>query len=108
MAAKDTVEGPKPRCVEHNSELDYYCGSCEELLCVCCALTKHSSHQYGTVEQMVVKQNDEVKQMNGTLEMIGKAITMTHERVGKMIRNQSDEIDNIDRHYGEQIRKLIE
>ena len=108
MADKDIVEGCKPRCVEHNCELDYYCGSCEELLCVCCALTRHSGHHYGTVEQMAVKQNDEIKQMNVTLEMIGKAITATHERVDKMIRNQSDELDDIDRHYDEQIRKLME
>ena len=96
------------RCLEHSCELDYYCGSCEVLLCVCCALTRHSGHHYGTVDQMTAKQSDEMKQMNVALEVIAKAITVAHEDVDKLIRNQSDEFDKIDQHYDEQVRKLME
>ena len=103
MAAKD-----KSFCTEHNCELDYYCDSCEESLCMCCALTKHSGHRYGTVEQVVTKHKGEIKETNSKIEKIAKTITETHEHIDKMKRNQTDELDEIDRHYEEQIRTLIE
>ena len=106
MADKD--HSSTRRCLEHSCELDYYCGSCEVPLCVCCALTRHSGHHYGTVDQMTAKQNDEIKQMNVTLEVIAKAITVAHENVDKLIRNQSVEFDKIDQHCDEQVRKLME
>ena len=109
MAAKDNSQNSRSLCTEHNCELDYYCDSCEESLCMCCALTKHTGHRYGTVEQVVTKHKDEIKETNAKIEKIAKTITETHEHIGKMKRiNQTDELDEIDQHYEEQIRMLME
>ena len=109
MAAKENGHNAKPLCTEHNCEFDYYCNSCEESLCMCCALTKHTGHCYGTVEQVVTKHKGEVQQINAKIEKMADTITETHEHIiVKMKRSQSDELDEIDRHYEEQIRKLME
>ena len=110
MAAKDEahMHNAKPLCTEHNCELDYYCDSCEESLCMCCALTKHTGHCYGTVEQVVTKHKGEIQETNAVIEKIFNTITETHEHIIEMKRSQSNELDEINQHYEEQIRKLIE
>lgn len=108
MAAKDNGHNAKSLCTEHNCEFDYYCDSCEESLCMCCALTKHTGHRYGTVEQVVTKHKGEIQQTNVTIEKIANTITETHEHIIQTKRSQSDELDEIDRHYEEQIRNLME
>lgn len=50
---------------------------------MCCALTRHKAWPpfYGTVDQMIMKQNDESKDMNVVLEKISKTLL----RHGRMI-----------------------
>ena len=108
MTAKDNSENAISLCTEHNCEFDYYCESCEESLCMCCALTKHTGHRYGTVEQVIAWHKGEIKETNAAIEKIAKTITETREHIDKMKRNQSNELDEIDRDYEEQIRKLME
>ena len=108
ITAKEDSQNAKPLCVEHNCELNYYCGSCEKSLCMCCALTKHSGHNYGTTEQMITRHKDGIRAMNAVLEKMTETITKMQEHVGTVMRNQSEELDKIDQHYDGQIRNLVE
>ena len=105
---KEDIQNAKSLCVEHNCELNYYCGSCEESLCMCCAVTKHSGHNYGTTEQMITRYKDGIKAMNAVLERMTETITKMQEHVGTVMRNQSEKLDKIDQHYDGQIRNLME
>ena len=101
MTTKEDSKNAKPLCVEHNCELNYYSGSS---FCMCCALTKHGGHNYGTTEQMITRYKDGIRTMNAVLEKMTETITTMQEHVGTVMKNQSNELHQ---HY-EQIRNLME
>ena len=108
MATEKDGQATKPQCAEHNCDLDYYCESCEESLCMCCALTQHSSHRYGTVEQVVARYKGEIKGINTVIDNMVKAAAKAHKHIDALKRNQSNRLDEMNRHNEEQIRKFAE
>jgi len=109
MTAKEVAQNEKPFCEEHNNcELNYYCETCDQTVCMFCALTKHTSHSSGPTDQMAAKLRDEIKETNTAVEKTVKAIVERRENIDKMIKEQNHELDEIEQHYDEQIRKLME
>ena len=49
-------------CAEHQErELELYCESCEQLMCVQCIITKHRGHNYDLVKDVLEKCKEEIK-----------------------------------------------
>ena len=71
---KDVTVQPKPKpmlCEEHDMELNFYCETCEQLVCHHCTTTEHrleDGHKHNTVKKMANKQRAELNKMMEPVE----------------------------------------
>lgn len=90
-------------CHEHSIELNFYCGSCEQLVCHYCITKYHLSHDHNTVKKMVGKHRKELdKSMEPVQDMID-GLSTAH-KTGKVavdkIDSQANDINkDIGKHY---------
>ena len=97
-------------CQEHDMELNFYCGTCEQLVCHYCTTTDHNGHEHNTVKKMANKNRAElddiikpVEEMIGELSKAHQKITTTREKV----EIQATEVDQqIDDYYDQLQRRL--
>ena len=99
-------------CPEHKkNELDYYCETCDKLLCWYCTTKKeHAEHAHELVEKMASKHRSvlaeiiaPVEEMSENLSKAEANIVSTQEK----IKEQASEIDQeIDKCYVEQLQEL--
>jgi len=98
-------------CKEHSEQLNYYCETCDELVCVYCTENKHNGHNHGSVEQMATKHRDELKKTTDPVEGMIKNLSVAQDNIEMMrkkIRERGEEVDKkIDRHYDELLQKLM-
>ena len=110
---KDINVRPKAKpllCQEHDMELNFYCGTCEQLVCHYCTTTDHFGHEHNTVKKMADKNRAElddiikpVEEMIGELSKAHKKVTTTREKV----EIQATEVDQqIDDYYDQLQRRL--
>ena len=90
-------------CQEHEMELLFYCGTCEQLVCHYCTTTDHNGHQHNTVKKMANKHRAELDKIIEPVDQMINELSEAHEKVtairGK-IQVQATEIDQqIDDHY---------
>ena len=55
---KDIYEQPNTKlklCQELDMELNFYCGTCEQVVCQCCTTTDHNGYEHNTVKKMFNK-----------------------------------------------------
>ena len=99
-------------CRKHDLELLFYCETCDELVCMCCAMKDHIGHNHDTVKNMVGKHKEELKKITAPVEEMIRGLSDTHDNIEKMkkkIRQQGDEVnEKINQCYSEVIQKLIE
>ena len=99
-----------PTCQEHDLELEYYCKTCEKLVCIQCT-REHEDCQCDVVKKLADKFQDELKQVTVSLELRIKDLSkLCHsiEEVRKTIKQQADEItEEIDLYYDDVIEKLL-
>ena len=99
-----------PTCQKHDLELEYYCETCEKLVCVQCT-GEHEDHKYDVVKKFASKCQSELQEATASLEIMIKGISKLHnsiEVVKKAIRQQYDEInEEIDIYYDEVIENLL-
>ena len=97
-------------CQEHELELNFYCETCDQLVCHYCILKDHFKHDHDTVKKMAPrhrKQLDKImepveKMIEGLL-VACKNVNNTRDKIGA----QADDIDKeIDRYYEELHRRL--
>ena len=103
---KDVNVRPKAKplmCQEHDLELNFYCDTCEHLVCHYCTTTDHNGHKHNTVKKMANKHREE---MDKIIEPVGEMIaelSKAHHNItatGKKIQIQATEVDQqIDDHY---------
>ena len=99
-------------CPEHKkNELDYYCETCDKLLCIYCATKKeHAEHTHELLNKMAAKHRgvlaEAIAPVDEMIENLSKAeanIVSTQEK----IKEQANEIDQeIDKCYYEQLKEL--
>ena len=103
-----------PTCQEHDVELEYYCETCEKLVCWQCS-GEHEDHKYDVVKKFADKYQNELKEISSSVDIIIKKIknlsklhdSIEDERMA--IRHQGDELSKeIDLYYDEAIKKLLE
>ena len=110
---KDINVRPKAKpllCQEHDMELNFYCGTCEQLVCLYCTTTDHNGHEHNTVKKMANKNRMElddiikpVEEMIGELSKAHQNVTTTREKV----EIQATEVDEqIDDYYDQLQRRL--
>ena len=100
-----------PLCKEHDEKLNYYCETCDELVCMYCTVKKHNGHHHDSVKQMASKHRNELKKITNPVEGMIKNLCEAHdniEKVRKKIRRQGEEVDkNIDQYYDELVQELM-
>ena len=98
-------------CPEHQkNELDYYCKTCDKIVCRYCTVKDHVEHTHDIVEKtasehrnMLMKIIAPVEQMSDNLSKAEANIVNTQEK----IKEQASEIDQeIDHCYVEQLQEL--
>ena len=100
-----------PTCQEHDLELEYYCESCEKLVCIQCT-AEHEGHECDVVKKFVSKYHSELKEITGFIEQMTKNLSKLHDSIENVkiaIRQQGDEISKeIDLYYDNVIEKLLQ
>ena len=100
-------------CPEHQkNELDYYCKTCDKIVCLYCTVKDHVGHTHDIVEKtasehrnMLMKIIAPVEEMTDNLSKAEANIVSTQEK----IKEQASEIDQqIDKCYVEQLKELNE
>ena len=94
-------------CQEHELELNFYCETCDQLVCQYCIMKDHLKHDHDTVKKMATKELDKimepVEKMIEGLSVACKKVRNTRDKIGV----QADDIDKeIDRYYEELHRRL--
>ena len=97
-------------CQEHELELNFYCETCDQLVCHYCIMKDHLKHDHDTVKKMAIKHRKEldkimepVEKMIEEFSVARKKVSNTRDKIGA----QADDIDKeIDRYYEELHRRL--
>ena len=97
-------------CQEHGVELNFYCKTCDQLVCQCCVMKDHLKHDLDTVKKMAIKHRKELDKIMEPVEKMIEGLSVACKKVSNMrdkIGVQADDIDKeIDRYYDELHRQL--
>ena len=99
-------------CPEHKkNELDYYCETCDKLLCIYCAAKKeHAEHAQELVEKMASNHRSVLAEIVAPVEEISENLSKAEANIvstQEKIKEQASEIDQeIDKCYDEQLQEL--
>ena len=97
-------------CQEHELELNFYCETCDQLVCHYCIMRDHLKHNHDTVKKMATKHRKELDKVMEPVEKITKDLSVVFKKVSDMrnkIGIQADEIDKqIDGYYEELLQRL--
>ena len=108
---KDTVAKnvELPICKEHNEKLQYYCETCEQLVCLYCTVKDHIGHNHDTAKKMAGRYRQKLKEIIAPFEeMVTEAhVKMSNMRM-KIIQQGNEAIEQIDQHYDELVQQLLE
>ena len=97
-------------CQEHELELNFYCETCDQLVCQYCIMKDHLKHDHDTVKKMATKHRKEldkimepVEKMIEGLSVACKKVSNTRDKIGA----QADDIyKEINRYYEKLHRRL--
>ena len=110
---EDITIKPNPKsalCQEHELELNFYCVTCDRLVCQYCIMKDHLKHDHDTVKKMATKHRKELDKIMEPVEKMIEGLSIARNRVSDTrdkIGAQADDIDKeIDRYYEELQRKL--
>ena len=100
-------------CPEHpKNELDYYCKTCNKIVCLYCTVRDHVGHTHDIVEKTASEHRNMLRKIIAPVDdMIGKLSKAEANIVStqKKIKEQASEIDQeIDKSYDEQLKELNE
>ena len=97
-------------CQEHELELNFYCETCDQLVCHYCIMKDHLKHDHDTVKKMATKHRKKLDKIMEPVEMMIEGLSVTRKKVSNTrdkIGVQADDIDReIDRYYEELHRRL--
>ena len=97
-------------CQEHDLELNFFCETCDQLVCNYCTTNEHNGHVHNSVKKMANKHRKEmekimepVEKMIDDLSALRQKVTATGEEIGA----QTTEVDQqIDLYYKELHQRL--
>ena len=110
---KDINVRPKAKpliCKQHELELNFYCDTCEQLVCHYCTTTDHNGHKHNTVKKMANKHRAEMDKIIEPVDIMMAELSKAHHKVTatrEKIQIQMTEVDQqIDDHYDRLQRRL--
>ena len=110
---EEIVIKPKAKyamCHKHTQELDFYCETCDQLVCQYCIMKDHFKHDHDTVKEMAAKHRKELDKIMEPVEKMIGGFSVACKKVSNMrdkIGAQADHIDKeIDKYYEELHRQL--
>ena len=115
LSLGDATDQPKEKvlyCPEHKkNELDYYCETCDKLLCIYCATKKeHAEHTHELLNKMAAKHRGVLADVIAPVEEMSKNLSKAEANIvstQEKIKEQANEIDHeIDKCYYEQLQEL--
>ncbi|XP_065885314.1 tripartite motif-containing protein 2-like [Dysidea avara] len=99
-------------CADHDLEMNFFCETCDQLVCHYCTTNEHNGHVHNSVKKMANKHRKEMEKMAEPVEeMINKLCTSRQKVVdaGKKITSQATEVDQqIHLYYDELHRQLLQ
>jgi len=105
------IKSDFPTCQNHDLELEYYCETCQKLVCLQCT-TEHMDHKYDVVKKIANRYQNEVKEITAPIEAMIEDLSKVSEEIDTMttaIIKQGNEIsEEIDLYYNEVFQKLLE
>ena len=112
---KDICISPKVKpmlCQEHEMELNFYCDTCDQLVCHYCTITDHNGHEHNTVKRMANRHRIELEEIVEPVEEMITGLSQTHQKVmanQDNIQMQINEVDHqIDEYYEQLQRTLLQ
>ena len=86
-------------CQDHNSELTFFCESCNQLVCHYSTTNEHSGHMHNSVKKMANKHRKELEKVTEPVEKIidlsslRQKATATGEDIGAQTTDINQQID---------------
>ena len=97
--------------LHEGKELELYCETCEELICLLCIVKKHKDHQYDLVSDTFKQQKAEItaslEPVEMQLETINKAIGQIESQSKAVVANMEDVEDEINKEI-EKLHNILE
>ena len=97
-------------CQKHELELNFYCETCDQLVCQYCIMKDHFKHDHDTVKEMAAKHRKELDKIMEPVEKMIDGLSVACKKIintRNKIRAQAGNIDKeIDRYYEELHRRL--
>ena len=94
-------------CPDHDLEMNFFCETCDQLVCHYCTTNEHNGHVHDSVKKMATKHKKEMEKM---VEPVMEKLSTLRQKVvdaGERITSQASEVDQqIDLHYEELHRQL--
>ena len=111
---KEIYVRPKAKpllCQEHEMELNFYCGTCEQLVCHYCTTTDHNGHEHNTVKKMANKHRAVLDKIIEPVEKMITKLSKAHQNVTanrESIQMQATKVDQQIDDYYEQLQWRIQ
>ena len=103
---------PKSRtlyCSQHKGkELELYCETCEELICLLCTVKKHKDHQYDLVEDIFEKHKAEITSSLEPLDGHLSTVNTVLEQLDEQSKGLDDQQAAVEASIRQQVQELHE
>ena len=97
-------------CQDHNLELNFFCETCDQLVCHYCTTNEHNGHVHNSVKKMANKHRNELEKIMEPVEKMIVDLSALRQKVkvtGEDIGSQTTKVDQqIDSYYEELHQKL--
>ena len=97
-------------CKDHDLDLNFFCETCDQLVCHYCTTNEHNGHVHNSVKKMANKHRKEKEKIMEPVEKMITDLSALHQKVaaiGEEIGTQTTEVDRqIDLYYEELHQQL--
>ena len=97
-------------CPDHELGLNFFCETCDQLVCHYCTTNEHSGHVHNSVKKMANKHREELEKIIESVEKMIVDLSALHQKVkaaGEDVGSQTTEVDQqIDSYYEELHQQL--
>ena len=93
-------------CQEHELELNFYCETCDQLVCLYCTTKEHHLHDHDSIKKMATKHRKELDKIMEPVEKMIDGLSVAHKKLSTMMDKIEAQAKEIDRYYEELQRRL--
>jgi len=107
----DTVLHPKATtmlCPEHDNELNYYCESCKELVCLYCTTKKHGACEHEVIKKIVGKHRKNLDDVVAPINKMVDNLLQARQQVDSMLKEINAQYENVSEKIEQFYEKLYQ